>query len=239
MVGKIAKEIDVTATGAKRQFMQRTTGTKALQDPPSTLSQKAYSELSRMIQERELASGQPIVEVQLADMLGVSRTPLRQALQRLESEGLLRKNESRSYVLRRVELKEYLQSLKVREILEAEAVEQAIGHIDSATIERARTSLRQVRDMVPYDMLAHWQSDDEVHGLFISACRNHVLFDILQTLRVTTKLFEIERLSERLEPDNSQHERILDALSASDATEARAAVVAHLRSLASFAIKVL
>jgi len=210
-----------------------------MQVPPSTLSQIAYSELLRMIQERELSSAQPIVEVQLAELLGVSRTPLRQALQRLESEGLLRKNESRSYVVRRVELKEYLQSLKVREILEAEAAELAIGRIDPTAIARARVRLREVRDLVPYDMLAHWQSDDEIHDLYIAACTNLVIGDVLRTLRVTTKLFEIERLSERLEPDSSQHERILDALEESDPTEVRAAVVSHLRSLASFAISVL
>jgi DNA-binding GntR family transcriptional regulator len=195
--------------------------------------------LSRMIQERELPSGQPIVEVQLAAMLGVSRTPLRQALQRLESEGLLRKLESRSYVVRRVELKEYLQSLKVRELLEAEAAELSIGRIEPAAIARARIHVREVRDRDPYDILAHWQSDDEVHGLYIDACANLVVRDILQNLRVTTKLFEIERLSERLRPDSSQHERILDALEEGDAQQARDAVVSHLRSLADFAIRVL
>lgn len=219
--------------------MQHNLRKKTMQVPPSTLSQIAYSELLRMIQERELSSAQPIVEVQLAELLGVSRTPLRQALQRLESEGLLRKNESRSYVVRRVELKEYLQSLKVREILEAEAAELAIGRIDPTAIARARVRLREVRDLVPYDMLAHWQSDDEIHDLYIAACTNLVIGDVLRTLRVTTKLFEIERLSERLEPDSSQHERILDALEESDPTEVRAAVVSHLRSLASFAISVL
>ena len=206
---------------------------------PPTLSEKAYRALSRMIQERELPSGQAIVEVHLAERLGVSRTPLRQALQRLESEGLLRKLESRSYVVRRVELKEYLQSIKVREILEAEAAELAIGRIDPEAIARARTHVREVQGRRPYDMLAHWQSDDEVHDLFISACGSQVIRDILHSLRVTTKLFEIERLSERLEPDSSQHEAILNALDAGDAGAARAAVVAHLRSLADFAIRVL
>jgi DNA-binding GntR family transcriptional regulator len=66
-----------------------------------------------------------------------------------------------------------------------------------------------------------------------------VIRDLLKSLRVTTKLFEIERLSERLEPDSSQHEAILDALEAEDGARARAAVVAHLRSLGEFAVRVL
>lgn len=204
---------------------------------PSTLSEKAYIALYRMIQERELPSGQPIVEAYLAELLGVSRTPLRQALQRLESEGLLRKLESRSYVLRRVELKEYLQSLKVREILEAEAAGLAIGRIDPSAINQARKNIHEVQTRVPYDMHAHWQSDDQVHDIFIRTCGNQVIRDILHSLRVTTKLFEIEQLSERLKPDNSQHEAILDALGSGDATAARDAVRLHLRALADFAIR--
>ena len=202
-----------------------------------TLSEKAYIELYRMIQERELPSGEPIIEAYLAELLGVSRTPLRQALQRLESEGLLRKLESRSYVLRRVELKEYLQSLKVREILEAEAAGLAIGRIDLSEIDQVRKNIDEVRTRAPYDKLAHWHSDDQVHDLFIRTCGNRVIRDILHSLRVTTKLFEIEQLSERLRPDNSQHEAILDALSSGDATAARDAVKLHLRALSDFAIR--
>ncbi|MEM1428404.1 MAG: GntR family transcriptional regulator [Pseudomonadota bacterium] len=203
---------------------------------PATLSEKAHGAISRMIQERILPSGQPIVEAHLAERLGISRTPIRQALQRLEGEGLLRKVESRSYVVRKVDLKEYLQSLKVREILEAEAAALAIGRIEPAAIARAQANLRDVQAREPYDMLAHWQSDDEVHDLFICACGNLVIRDLLHSLRTTTKLFEIERLSERLEPDSRQHEAILRALEAGDAEAARVAVVAHLRSLFDFAI---
>jgi DNA-binding GntR family transcriptional regulator len=220
----------------------RTTEPAPERDAPSgtaTLSEGAYRALARMIQERTLASGQRIIETQLAERLGISRTPLRQALQRLEGEGLLQKVESRSYIVRRVELKEYLQSLKLREILEAEAARLATVRIAPGDIATARANLHAVQRREPYDMLAHWASDDEVHGLFIGACGNGVLRDILHSLRVTTKLFEIERLSERLEPDSSQHEAILDALDAADPDEAAAAVVRHLSSLADFAVRVI
>ncbi|MEM6325195.1 MAG: GntR family transcriptional regulator [Pseudomonadota bacterium] len=206
---------------------------------PLTLSEKARRDLTRMIERREFRSGQPIVEAQLAHRLGISRTPLRQALQRLESEGLLRKHEGRSYVVRRVDLKEYLQSLKVREILEAEAATLSIGRIDPADLARVRRHLHAVQEREPYDMLAHWMSDDEVHDLYIGQCGNDVLLGLLQSLRVTTKLFEVERLAERLKPDSQQHEAILDALEAGDAEAARRAIVFHLKSLAEFAISVL
>ena len=83
------------------------------------LSNQAYASVSEMIQQRRLKGGALIVESRLADMLGISRTPLREALQRLEGEGLVVKCAGRSFIVRHVDLGEYLQSLKVREILEA------------------------------------------------------------------------------------------------------------------------
>ena len=82
-----------------------------------TLAEQAYADLSKMIHQRDFKGGQQIVELRLAEQLGISRTPIRQALMRLEGEGLLQKSGSRHYFVRRVELQEYLHSLKVRELL--------------------------------------------------------------------------------------------------------------------------
>jgi DNA-binding GntR family transcriptional regulator len=202
-----------------------------------TLSDQAYDAISTMIEQRQLAAGSVIVEQQIADRLGISRTPLRQALQRLEAEGVLVKSANRSFQVRKVELREYLQSLKVRELLEAEAAALCVDRVDPAAIEKARTALRAVETRRPYDMLAHWRSDDEVHGLFIENCGNRVMADMMHALRAGTKMFEIDRLSERLEPDVRQHEAILDALAARDAKAARKATASHIRSLFQFAIE--
>ncbi len=202
-----------------------------------TLAELAYEKLSGMIRRRQLRSGQMLVEQQLAENLGVSRTPLREALQRLESDGLLGKSANRSYVVRKVELEEYLRSLKVRQILEPEAAALAAGHVKTEAISSARSNLARASNLQPYDMLAHYRSDDEVHDLFIRNCRNDVMTDILLSLRITTQLFEIETLSERLEPDAREHERILDALEAGDSRKSRQAVAAHIRSLYAFALR--
>ncbi|WP_323766312.1 GntR family transcriptional regulator [Marinovum sp.] len=209
----------------------------AVASKSGTLSDQAYAAVSTMIEQRQLVSGQAVVEQQLANELGISRTPLRQALQKLEAEGVLVKSASRSYQVRKVELREYLQSLKVRELLESEAAGLCVDRIDAAAIQAARAALHAVKTQKPYDMLAHWRSDDQVHGLFIEHCGNRVMTDLMHALRASTKMFEIDRLSERLEPDSRQHEMILDALESRDPEAARKAVASHIRSLFQFAIE--
>jgi DNA-binding GntR family transcriptional regulator len=78
------------------------------------LSNLAYKAVSEMIRNRRLRSGEVIIEAKLADVLGISRTPLREALQLPEGEALVVKTPNRYFVVRNVDLGEYLQSLKTR-----------------------------------------------------------------------------------------------------------------------------
>lgn len=206
------------------------------QPKSANMSALAYLAISNKIKNRELRGGDTLVEQRLAAQLGVSRTPLREAMQRLEGEGLLLKSANRSYLVRKVDLGEYLQSLRVREVLEAEAAAQAAGRVTPAAIVPVRARVLALEKLDPYDTHAHWACDDQVHDLFIDACGNPVMADILRNLRITTRLFEIAALADRLGPDSREHLAILDALQAADADAARAAMAAHARSLFDFAI---
>lgn len=200
------------------------------------LSNLAYRAISEMIRDRRLKGGEQIVEARLADVLGISRTPLREALQRLEGEGLVRKFANRSYLVRSVDLAEYLHSLKVREILEAEAAALAIGRISRDLMAAVRHEIEELRASTSYHTASHWQSDDNLHGIYILHCGNPVIGELINALRVTTRLFEIAQLKDRLEPDSVEHLAILAALEAGDAKAARQAVTAHIRSLRDFAL---
>ena len=206
-------------------------------DDATNLSGRAHRAVRDMIRQRHLRGGEVIVEQRLADELGISRTPLREALQRLEGEGLVMKVANRSFVVRQVELKEYLQSLKVREVIEAEAAALAAGQTDPERLEAVRAETLAVSRITPYDVHAHWAGDDAVHNLFIDACGNEVMAEIVRSLRATTRLFEVTRLADRLGPDAREHLAILDALAAGDGRAARRAVAAHIRSLFRFAIE--
>ena len=201
------------------------------------LSSLAYRSISEMIRHRRLRGGEVIIEQRLAEELGVSRTPLREALQRLEGEGLVKKVANKSFSVRRVDLREYLEALKVREILEPEAAVMAIGNIVPQGFRMVRQELAELVDATHYDIEAHRISDDNVHGLFAHACGNSVLAETIQLQRVTTHLFEIGRLADRVEPDAREHLAIIDALEVGDARVTRRTVRGHIRSLMRYAVK--
>ncbi|MDQ1079130.1 GntR family transcriptional regulator [Pseudoroseomonas cervicalis] len=199
------------------------------------LSGLAYRAVSEMIRDRRLKGGETVVEQRLAETLGISRTPLREALQRLEGEGLVVKAANRSFVVRHVDLAEYLHSLKVREILEPEAAALAAGHIPLGRLHAARIEAVELHAASTHTD-AHWVSDDTVHRIYAEHCGNEVMARLIEGLRTTTRLFEIARLSDRVGPDSSEHIAILDALIAGDAKAARRAVQLHIRSLSRFTL---
>ncbi|MGM4985258.1 MULTISPECIES: GntR family transcriptional regulator [Rhizobium] len=199
------------------------------------LASLTYKAVSDMIRHRRLKGGQVIVEARLAEALGISRTPLREALQRLEGEGLVRKGDGRNYVVRRVDIGEYLQSLKLRLLIEPEAAVLAIPNIPRRQLIAVRREIHELLDATAYHTDAHWVSDDNLHNLIIDHCANAVMAKVLRELRATTRLFEIDRLKDRLKPDSTEHLVIIEALERGDAEQTRSAVAVHIESLISFA----
>jgi DNA-binding GntR family transcriptional regulator len=194
------------------------------------LSDRVHAAVTNLIKSQQLHGGDIIVESRLADMLGVSRTPLREALQKLEGEGLVVKN-GRSFVVRSVGLAEYLQSLKVREILEGEAAALGAGRVPAGAIRTVRKNIDQLLAAPIYLPESHWQSDDEVHGLICDYSGNPVLARMIRHLRMVTRLYETTNLADRLVPDATEHLEIIDALESGDGKIARQKAQSHMRSL--------
>lgn len=200
-------------------------------DTESSLAERAYDELGRLILTRKLPGGSLVVEGRLAQQLDISRTPMREAILRLAAEGLLVKQGSRSYAVRQVQPVEFFQALKVRELLEGEAVELAIGRVPRETIMALRGGILELGTLEA-QKAAHWEIDDKLHLLFPEALGNGVLVRMIRQLRVSTRLFELTSPSGRVAADAAEHVAILDAFAKGDARRARAAMVTHLRNVA-------
>lgn len=193
-------------------------------------SDYAYHEVKAMILECRLPGGRTIVEGQLASELNVSRTPMREALGRLAGESLLTKQASRSYSVRLVSASEFFQSMRVRELLEVEAVKQSEKRIDQTELAALREEIAALETESKQTM-RHWRLDDRLHQLFADGSGNAVMANIIRDLRGNTRLFEVSRPFGRALQDAKEHLSILDAFAKGDIGAARKAMRYHLRQL--------
>lgn len=190
-----------------------------------------------MIVHRRVSGGEVMVEGRLAESLGLTRTPLREALARLEGEGMLVKQANRSFAVRAVGIAEYCQSLKVRQYLEAKAAGLAAGKVaprDVAALRRRTKRLAKAKAHGP----EHWKLDDDLHNWLSDNGGNAVLARMVRQLRITTRLFELGRPIDRLRADAEEHLAILQALESGDAKAAEKAVVDHLRNFENDVLRV-
>jgi DNA-binding GntR family transcriptional regulator len=192
------------------------------------ISDSVAAELRRRIVDGRLPAGERINEVHLARQLGVSRTPLREALSRLAAEGALSTVPRFGFFVRPLTLEEFEQIYDIRPILDPEALRLA-GLPDARTIERLEKLNRRlatVRD--PETAIA---LDDEFHLALLDRCPNRVLVEMIQNIILRTRRYELALMREtsNVERATEDHDRILDALRERDLRAACAALKRNMQ----------
>lgn len=198
--------------------------------PASRLAESAYATIRTMVLHRELPGGTLVVEIRMADQLGISRTPMREALARLVGEGLLVRDGAGTFTVRRVTAAEFFQTMRVRELLEVEAIRLAIGRVGPERIERIRRRIASIAGSARQEA-THWTVDDELHLMFAEASGNKVLEKLIRNARITTRLFEIVSPFQRVKEDAAEHLDLLDAFSRNGRRATCEAMLRHLRNL--------
>ena len=201
------------------------------------LAEQACGTLRRLILERRIPPGSRVIEGRLAEDLGISRTPMREALVRLMGERLLERADARSYSVRKVTPTEFFQSMQVREILEIRAMELAVGKVPVDAIDALARDIRRLATMSEQEA-AHWQVDDRLHLMFASASGNAVLLRTIDGLRINTRLFEISGVFGRVAQDSAEHLAVLEAWRNGDMKGAQKALRTHLGNLQDEALEV-
>ncbi|WP_236851554.1 GntR family transcriptional regulator [Candidatus Sodalis pierantonius] len=172
-------------------------------------------------------NGEVISERRLAELLGLSRTPIREALGRLESKHFLRRS-GRTLLVNGVELAEILEIMAVRKLLEADAARQAAGRMSPGKIADIRARLLQMTSPATVTADYHWEVDDLLHLSIADTGGNRLLQRLIDELRVRTRLFSKETVPGRFAPGREEHLAILAAIEAGDDEAAAAAMVRHI-----------
>lgn len=202
----------------------------ALEVRSASLSEQAYIRMRELILDRKISAGSTLLEGKIADELGISRTPMREALGRLAGEGLLVRRDARSYSVRSVGTKEYFDSMRTRELLECEAIALAINRIDEADLAGLAAEVDAL-NAGQHTETEHWHFDDRFHLFIAQASGNVVLPRLIQQLRDDSRLFRLHSPLHRQKENHHEHGEIIHALRKKDVEGAKGAMRAHLRSL--------
>jgi DNA-binding GntR family transcriptional regulator len=187
------------------------------------LRESAYVALRDAIVREELAPGETVTDLELAERLGLSRAPVRESLARLAYEGLV-ESKPQSYTrVTPITTREVRDAAAVVRAMHELAVDLALSNISDDDLETMREA--NVRFMTASrrgDLDAALSADDDLHGVLIAASRNSAL---LETVERYTPL--IRRLERRLFSNESAirsaalHDRLIEACAAHDAMGAR------------------
>ncbi len=193
------------------------------------ISDSVAAELRHRIVDGRLPAGERINEVHLARQLGVSRTPLREALSRLAAEGALSSIPRFGFFVRPLTFEEFEQIYDIRPILDPEALRLA-GLPDTKTLERLEKLNRRLAGM--RDPEAAIALDDEWHLVLIDRCPNRVLIELIQNIILRTRRYELALMREttNVRRATEDHQRILAALRRRDLREACAALKRNMQT---------
>jgi DNA-binding GntR family transcriptional regulator len=148
-----------------------------------TLTWRVYQDIVRLISSGRLAAGTRLDEQQIADELGVSRTPLREAISRLVKDGLIENRPYRGNFVRRFTGKEVHDLYEVRKGLEAMAVRLAIPRLADDDVVELRTILAEIDNALKAsDLEAYGLADQQFHMTIAELSGNATLISMLNQL---------------------------------------------------------
>lgn len=195
---------------------------------------QAYLELRRQILSGQLAPGAPLSEYQLAKALSVSRTPVREALARLRSAGLVRSVPQRGMFVSELGPKDVVEILEIREQLECLAVRRVVEHgVPESVLARWEQRNDEARELILADRLPEALARGSgLHDELIAEAGNSRLIEFLAQLGEQVWLLGMVGIRAPGRPleANDEHRVLLKCLREGDADGAEAAMREHLRN---------
>ena len=190
-----------------------------------------FQNLRQAILRGELKPGERLMEIQLANKLGVSRTPIREAIRKLELEGLVLMIPRKGAEVAEISEKSLREVLEVRRSLEELAIELACQRItpeELTALEEAEN--RFARAVEDGEVMAIAESDENYHELIYQATANDRLVQILNNLREQMYRYRLEYIKDedRRQILVVEHEHILRAVRRRDIADAKSAVREHI-----------
>ncbi len=206
-----------------------------------TMSEFIYGSLKDSIINNELKSNQRINEKQLAEYFKVSRTPIREAVLRLEAKGFVRIDSYRRAVVKEISYKELMEIFQALGALDRLAVSQAVDNLTAQNIDKLEGFIKKMeRNCNLKSIEKYFEFNEKFHDEIWKAVDNKLLLEILNLVRDRMRRYTYARIfafkkPEALEKSFEQHKALLMALRKKDKEKLKKMIVEHRVSLLKFA----
>lgn len=190
-----------------------------------------FNTLRQAILKGELEPGERLMEIQLADRLGVSRTPIREAIRKLELEGLVLMIPRKGAEVAKISEKSLRDVLEIRRALDALAIELCIERMSEEDIQSLTDAQEVFRQSVENsEPMTIAENDEHFHDVIYNSTNNPRLVQMLNNLREQMYRYRLEYIKDA---DKRQilvleHDQILKAIKERNVAEAKIAIRAHV-----------
>lgn len=190
-----------------------------------------FNTLRQAILKGELEPGERLMEIQLADRLGVSRTPIREAIRKLELEGLVLMIPRKGAEVAKISEKSLRDVLEIRRSLDALAIELCIERMSEEDIQSLTDAQEVFRQSVENsEPMTIAENDEHFHDVIYNSTNNQRLVQMLNNLREQMYRYRLEYIKDA---DKRQilvleHDQILKAIKERNVAEAKIAIRAHV-----------
>jgi DNA-binding GntR family transcriptional regulator len=195
------------------------------------LREVVTDEIRRMITDGEIAAGERLVEDRLAEQLGVSRNPVREAIRSLEATGLVEVLPRRGAYVTVVDLDDMAQLQEMRQVIDRWVVQAAAERHDATDVERLDTCIREGRlASEAGDPVRASEMHREFHLAIEAASKNPYASIAMGPLRQRTEMVFTSNNATRAAISWSEHQGIRDAIAARDGILASQRIEEHIRN---------
>ncbi len=197
------------------------------------LRDEIFYTLRDLILKGELAPGDRLMEIHLAEKLGVSRTPVREAIRLLEREGLAITIPRRGAQVARMTEKDLSDVLEVREVLDGLAIEKACNNVNDEIIDRLKASMEDFKCAIDTkDPKAIVEADEAFHRIIYEAADNPRLLSIVDNLKEQMYRFRFEYVREETDYSRllKEHNELVQGLKNKDVESVKKAMHIHLQN---------
>lgn len=204
---------------------------KSIQPQRRRLADEVYDQLVRAIMAREIKPDDTLVQEKLAEDMQISRTPVREALMRLEQEGVLEVSKRGSFRLYRMDDQEVRELYQSRAAVEGQCARILTVRGDPSDIVELRRIVEREETLTEHSARAYFEANRNIHRAFVERAENRFLLEMFDMIWGKAMAFHLFATIEKIDLGQSlgAHMALVDVIERGDKTEALEVFTDHIQ----------